>query len=185
MGCGMVQCGKRCLSVTSRPEVPPTKFIDLSRMRERVSKWHTLSFAHARVGIPVKPLPATAKAKHLAGCIEAPVYLSTNPALAKLVRPTAQPTAKGPINMPKSFCCRGSSPTPKARNLQMSVLMCCIMEEANLHECERRYYLYYQDMLHCHRLRTEATATMITMTMSKSNGQDYTFNSLIRFRVTE
>ena len=61
-----------------------------------------------------------AKAKHLAGFIDAPVYPGTNPAVAKLTSPREHPTAKGPPRGPNSSRWRGSRATPKARALHAS-----------------------------------------------------------------
>ena len=58
-----------------------------------------------------------AKAKHLVGFIDAPVYPGTNPAVAKLTSPREHPTAKGPPKGPNSSRWRGSRATPKARAL--------------------------------------------------------------------
>ena len=58
-----------------------------------------------------------AKAKHLVGFIDAPVYPGTNPAVAKLTNPSEHPTAKGPAMGPNNSRWRGSRATPKARAL--------------------------------------------------------------------
>lgn len=62
-----------------------------------------------------------AKAKHLVGFIDAPVYPGTNPAVAKLTNPSEHPTAKGPPRGPNNSRWRGSSATPKARALHANV----------------------------------------------------------------
>lgn len=67
--------------------------------------------------LPVKSCLVMAKAKHLAGFIDAPVYPGTSPAVAKLTSPREHPTAKGPPRGPKSSRWRGSRATPKARAL--------------------------------------------------------------------
>lgn len=67
--------------------------------------------------LPVKSCLVMAKAKHLAGFIDAPVYPGTNPAVAKLTSPREHPTAKGPPRGPNSSRWRGSRATPKARAL--------------------------------------------------------------------
>ena len=69
--------------------------------------------------LPVKSCLVTAKAKHLVGFIDAPVYPGTNPAVAKLVSPRQHPTAKGPPKGPNKSRWRGSRATPKARALHM------------------------------------------------------------------
>lgn len=68
--------------------------------------------------IPVKSCLVMAKAKHLVGFIDAPVYPGTNPAVAKLTSPREHPTAKGPPRGPNSSRWRGSRATPKARTLR-------------------------------------------------------------------
>ena len=67
--------------------------------------------------LPVKSCLVMAKAKHLVGFIDAPVYPGTNPAVAKLTNPSEHPTAKGPPSGPSNSRCRGSRATPKARPL--------------------------------------------------------------------
>ena len=73
---------------------------------------------HALLGfLPLKSCLVTAKAKHLVGFIDAPVYPGTNPAVAKLTSPREHPTAKGPPRGPNRARWRGSRATPKARAL--------------------------------------------------------------------
>lgn len=67
--------------------------------------------------VPVKSCLVMAKAKHLVGFIDAPVYPGTIPAVAKLTSPREHPTAKGPPRGPNSFRWRGSRVTLKARIL--------------------------------------------------------------------
>ena len=70
--------------------------------------------------VPVKSCLVMAKAKHLAGFIDAPVYPGTSPAVAKLTSPREHSTAKGPPKGLNSSRWRGSRATPKARALHAS-----------------------------------------------------------------
>lgn len=72
--------------------------------------------------LPVKSCLVMAKAKHLAGFIDAPVYPGTSPAVAKLTSPREHPTANGPPSGPNSSRWRGSRATPKARALHARAL---------------------------------------------------------------
>lgn len=96
------------------PQKGPTHHIHWSVHTLAVSSFFVRKFFQL---LPVKSCLVMAKAKHLAGFIDAPVYPGTSPAVAKLTSPREHPTAKGPPRGPKSSRWRGSRATPKARAL--------------------------------------------------------------------
>lgn len=96
------------------PQKGPTHHIHWSVHTLAVSSFLVRKFFQL---LPVKSCLVMAKAKHLAGFIDAPVYPGTSPAVAKLTSPREHPTAKGPPRGPKSSRWRGSRATPRARAL--------------------------------------------------------------------
>ena len=99
---------------SSDPHKGPTHHTHWSIYQIAVSSFSESNFSPL---LPVKSSLVMAKAKHLVGFIDAPVYPGTNPAVAKLTNPSEQPTAKGPASGPSNSRCRGSRATPKARPL--------------------------------------------------------------------
>ena len=96
------------------PHKGPTHHTHWSIYQIAVSPFSERNFSRL---LPVKSCLVMAKAKHLVGFIDAPVYPGTSPAVAKLTNPSEQPTAKGPPSGPSNSRCRGSRATPKARTL--------------------------------------------------------------------
>lgn len=112
---------------SSDPHKGPTHHTHWSIYQIAVSSFSESKFFPL---LPVKSCLVMAKAKHLVGFIDAPVYPGTNPAVAKLTNPSEHPTAKGPPSGPSNSRCRGSRATPKARTLlsesiQHNVLSLC------------------------------------------------------------
>ena len=99
------------------PQKGPTHHIHWSNITLAVSSSSKRNFLRS---VPVKSCLVMAKAKHLAGFIDAPVYPGTSPAVAKLTSPREHPTANGPPRGPNSSRWRGSRATPKASALHAS-----------------------------------------------------------------